>query len=65
MANETTAPASAGALAVDPAKRYRVKLGRPVQIAPKIWARPSTHEVILLGSEIAQHGDAITSYEEV
>jgi hypothetical protein len=49
----------------DPAKRYRVKLARAVEVAPRIWARPSTHEIILQGSEIAQHGDAITSYEEV
>jgi predicted transcriptional regulator len=49
----------------DPAKRYRVKLARAVEVAPRVWARPSTHEVILLGCEIAQHGDAITSHEEV
>jgi hypothetical protein len=64
MADETTAAAPAAAPA-DPAKRYRVKLNRAVQIAPKVWARPSTHEVILIGSEIAKHGDAIASYEEV
>jgi hypothetical protein len=49
----------------DPKKRYRVKLARPVEVAPKIWARPLDHEVILQGDLIAGHGDAIISYEEV
>ena len=57
--------AAPAAQAVDPAKRYRVTLKRAVQVAPRVWARPSTHEVILVGSQIAQHGDAIASYEEV
>jgi hypothetical protein len=49
---------------VDPDKQYRIKLARAIEVAPKIWARPG-NEVTLKGSEIAQHGDAITSFEEV
>jgi hypothetical protein len=51
--------------AIDPAKSYRVKLARAIEVAPNIWARPADHDVILLGEYIASHGDAIESYEEV
>jgi hypothetical protein len=50
--------------AVDPSKHYRVKLARAVEIAPGIWARPSD-DVTMDGDQIAGHGDAIASYEEV
>jgi hypothetical protein len=57
-------PAAAPAAAPDPAKSYRLKLARAVEIAPGIWARP-TSETIVKGSLIAGLGDAVTSYEEV
>jgi hypothetical protein len=59
-----TQPAAAPAAAPDPAKSYRLKLSRAVQIAPDIWARPS-HETIVKGGLIAGLGDAVISYEEV
>ena len=50
--------------AIDPSKHYRVKLAKAIEIAPSIWARPSD-DVTMDGDQIAGHGDAITSYEEV
>jgi hypothetical protein len=63
MAGKNNAGASAPA--IDPAKDYRLTLGRAVEIAPRIWARPNSHETIVKGSLIADLGDAVISYEEV
>ncbi|WP_029083405.1 hypothetical protein [Bradyrhizobium sp. th.b2] len=49
----------------DPAKRYRVKLARAIEVAPGIYGRPFDHEVIIEGSAIAGFGDAIIGFEEV
>jgi hypothetical protein len=49
----------------DSAKSYRLTLARSVEIAPKVWARPGSHETIVKGSLIAGLGDAVTKYEEV
>jgi hypothetical protein len=57
--------AAPAAPAIDPAKSYRLTLARAVEIAPKIWARPGTHDVIVKGELIAGYGDAVSSYEEV
>jgi hypothetical protein len=59
-----TETAAAPAAAPDPAKSYRLKLARAVQIAPNIWARPA-HETIVKGDMIAGLGNAVISYEEV
>ena len=56
---------AAPAVTPDPAKRYRLTLARAVEIAPKVWARPGSHDVIVKGSLIAGFGDAVTKYEEV
>lgn len=56
---------TAGLPAVDPAKMYRVKLSRAIEIVPDIWARPFDHDVLIQGADIPTHGDAIVSYEEV
>jgi hypothetical protein len=50
--------------AVDHSKHYRVNLARAIEIAPSIWARPND-DVTMDGDQIAAHGDAIASYEEV
>jgi hypothetical protein len=50
--------------APDPQKRYRVKLARAVELAPRVWARPRD-EVTIQGDLISGYGDAIISYEEV
>jgi hypothetical protein len=57
--------AAPAAPAIDPEKIYRLTLARPVEIAPKIWARPGTHDVTVKGELIAGYGDAVSSYEEV
>ena len=51
--------------AIDPAKSYRVTLARSIQIVSGVWARPSDHDITMLGAAIASFGDAIESYEEV
>ncbi|UPT95384.1 hypothetical protein J4G48_0040220 [Bradyrhizobium barranii subsp. apii] len=56
---------TAGLPAVDPAKTYRVKLARAIEVVPGIWARPFDHDVTIQGADIPTHGDAIVSYEEV
>jgi hypothetical protein len=58
------APAAAPAPALDPAKNYRLKLSRAVEVAPGIWARPG-HETIVKGSLVTTYGAAVISYEEV
>jgi hypothetical protein len=60
-----TENAGAPAPAIDPAKSYRLTLVRSVEIAPKVWARPWSHETIVKGSLIASFGDAVSAYEEV
>jgi hypothetical protein len=57
--------AAPAAPAIDPEKSYRLTLARAVEIAPKIWARPGSHDVIVKGSLIAEYGDAVSTYEEV
>jgi len=49
---------------IKPEATYRVELARSIEIAPGIWARPG-NEVTLIGADIATHGEAIKSYEEV
>jgi hypothetical protein len=71
MADENTAaapaaaPAAASAVSPNPAKKYRLTLARSVEIAPNVWARPGSHEVVVNGGLIAGYGDAVTKYEEV